>query len=166
MDKLGIEPGLLLAQIINFAVIMIVLTKVLYKPILRMLDERKKKIEEGLALTERLKEEEAKTEQKRQKVIDEAGKEGMDLIQEARKNAKEEEKLILAEARNAADEIIEKGKSEADRQKKSMEKNMQDEAIALASLMTKRLLSGLMSSDMQHKVIRQYIKGIKGVHTS
>ena len=51
MEKLGIEPILLLTQVINFTILVVVLTKFLYKPILKMLDERKKKIEEGLTLS-------------------------------------------------------------------------------------------------------------------
>jgi len=56
MEKLGIEPTLLLAQILNFLIIAFVLTKILYKPILQLLDKRKKTIEEGLRLTQKMQE--------------------------------------------------------------------------------------------------------------
>jgi len=55
MEKLGIEPSLLLAQIINFAIIVVVLSKLLYKPILSMLEKRKREIEESLRLTDKLR---------------------------------------------------------------------------------------------------------------
>ena len=42
MEKLGIEPQLLLAQLVNFGIIIFVLSKFLYKPILDMLEKRKK----------------------------------------------------------------------------------------------------------------------------
>ena len=44
MEKLGIEPVLLAAQIVNFLVILVVLQKLLYKPILGMLEKRKREI--------------------------------------------------------------------------------------------------------------------------
>ena len=55
MDKLGIEPVMLLTQVINFLVLVILLTKFLYKPILKLIDERRKKIEEGLQLAQEMK---------------------------------------------------------------------------------------------------------------
>ena len=48
MENIGIEPYQLLTQVINFALMIFILTKLLYKPILKGLEERKKKIEEGL----------------------------------------------------------------------------------------------------------------------
>jgi F-type H+-transporting ATPase subunit b len=60
MDKLGIDPKLLLAQLVNFTIIMLLLKKFLYKPILDMLEKRKKEIAEGVALTAKMREEEEK----------------------------------------------------------------------------------------------------------
>src|SRR3989338_9157846 len=54
MDKIGVEPVALLTQIINFLLMVLILSKILYKPILKMLDERKKKIEEGLKYTAKM----------------------------------------------------------------------------------------------------------------
>lgn len=47
MEQLGIEPQLLLAQLVNFLIILFVLSKLLYKPILGMIEKRKKEIAEG-----------------------------------------------------------------------------------------------------------------------
>ena len=47
MDRLGINLGFLLFQIFNFAIIAIVLYAVAYKPIVKMLEERKRKIAQG-----------------------------------------------------------------------------------------------------------------------
>lgn len=160
MDKLGIETSLLLAQLVNFTIIVVVLSKLLYKPILGMLEKRKKNIEEGLRLTESMKEEEAKLEIKKQKVLDEARLEGGKLIEEARKRAKEEEKELLVEAKAHADDMIKKGKEEAERTKKDMEKTMREEAVLLAEAMAKRLLSDVMTEDYAHKVMKKHIKDL------
>ena len=84
MDKLGIEPSLLLAQIVNFLVILVLLNKLLYKPILTMLEKRKKEIEDTVKITERLKKDEARMEEKHEKVLTKAREEASSIIEEAK----------------------------------------------------------------------------------
>ena len=103
MEKLGIEPSLLLAQIINFSIIVVVLTKFLYKPILAMLAKRKKEIEEGLLITERLRLEEEKLGARREKLLNEARKEARVILEDAKMQGKDLEKEIVAAAHKEAD---------------------------------------------------------------
>jgi len=158
MDKLGIEPSLLLAQIVNFTVIMVVLQKLLYKPIIGMLEKRKKTIEEGLRLTEAMKEEQAKLEVKKEKILASAKEEGNKIVEDAKKRAQEEVKEILAQGRVASEEIIAKGKKDIASEKEDMKKHVKEEAITLATIMAKRLLQGVLSAEMQHKLIASHTK--------
>ena len=47
-ESFGIQPTLLLAQIVNFLIILFLLQKFFYKPIFKMFEDRKKRIEESL----------------------------------------------------------------------------------------------------------------------
>ena len=49
LSSLGIDLRLFLAQLINFSILLFVLFKFAYKPILNMMDERTEKIEKGAA---------------------------------------------------------------------------------------------------------------------
>jgi len=163
MDKLGIEPKLLVAQIVNFLIIVFVLSKLLYKPILNMLAKRKKEIEEGLKLTEKMREEEEKFQQKKQKMLETTRGEAAAILEEARKQAKEEEKEIIAAAHKEADIIIVKGKAEAERARVEMEKGITRNAIDLAVTMSKRLLTGVMSNEDKHKLIIKHVKELESM---
>ena len=72
MENLGIQPVPLLLQAINFLLLLFILKKYLYKPILKALEDRKKKIEEGLAYSEKMKAEAEKSEKKREEIISRA----------------------------------------------------------------------------------------------
>ena len=161
MDKLGIEPKLIIAQLVNFGIIMFVLTKLLYKPILSMLEKRRKKIEEGLALTEKMKLEEEKMEVKKSKMIADTRKEGVVMIDEAKVQAKNEAKAIVEAAHKEADEIIAKGKVQAEAEREAMKKDVQNEAVVLATGMAKRLLSSVMTAETQHTVLAKHIKQLR-----
>lgn len=166
MDKLGIQPTQLLLQAINFAIMVVVLTKLLYKPITGMLERRRKEIEEGLALTAKLREEEEKLKIKREKVLVEARSEARQILEEAKKAGKEAEKAITGAAQQEAAEIIEKGKTDAQRIHDSLGDEIRKESAKLAAEMAGRILAG-MSAAEQHKIISRQLKEIsKSVKSS
>src|SRR5512137_3228475 len=80
MEKLGISLGYLLFQIFNFTIICILLYAWAYKPILKMLDNRKQKIAQGL--------------------------EDARVASEARANAEQEATKIIAEAQSKANQVV------------------------------------------------------------
>lgn len=163
MEKLGIEPSLLVAQIVNFVIIVVFLNVLLYKPILKMLEKRKKKIEEGLDLTEKMRAEWEKMEMKKTKLMNEAKNETIKLIDEAKKQAKAEQQEILEETRKKAEEILEKAKKEIEEQKNMMEKQVRKDAVDIAVALAKRLLSQIMTNDLQHEVIKKHLKDLESV---
>ncbi len=165
MEKLGIEPRLLLAQIINFAIIVVVLSKLLYKPILGMLAKRKREIEEGLRLTEKLRVEEEKLGEKKEKVLEKARAEGLTIVEEARKQAKDEAAEIVTAARREADAIVAKGKTDVISLRDVMEKDMQKASVELAVLMAKRLLSSVLTAQDQHRLLGKHMKELEKLHS-
>ena len=102
MDKaiegLGLNLPQMIAQVVNFVVLVIVLKLVLYKPILKMLDDRKVKIAEGLNAAEMARAEAARSQANIQGQLDAARKEGQELVANAQGIAVR----IQAEAREQA----------------------------------------------------------------
>lgn len=166
MEQLGIEPSLLLAQIINFSIIVFVLGKLLYKPILDMLEKRRREIAQGLELTEKMREESERMAVKREKLLEAARKETHVILEDGRRQAKEEEKDILDDAHKQADEIIAKGKVEADRLHEEMRTRIRVQAVDLAVVMAKRLLSSVLTGADQHKILQKHIKELTSVQRS
>ena len=111
LSALGINLPSLLAQIINFSLLLVILYLLAYKPALRLLDERRRRIQEGLNASEEAKQRLADTEKEVEAEIGRARKEGQELIgqaqqisariqDEARQNAREEADQLLVRARN------------------------------------------------------------------
>ncbi len=98
VEALGLNLPQLIAQVANFAVLMFILKLTLYKPILKMLDERKVKIAEGLNAAETARAEAAKAQANIQGQLDAARKEGQELVASAQGIAVR----IQAEAREQA----------------------------------------------------------------
>ncbi len=161
MEKLGIEPTLLLAQAVNFFVILVLLNKLLYKPILTMLAKRKKEIEEGLALTTKMKEEEEKMKAREEKAMGKAREEALAIIESAKKQAKEVEKELVAKAHEQAAAVIARGKEEVVELKKEAQESLQKQSVELAVIMAKRLLASVLTAKEQHAVITSRVKDLE-----
>ena len=158
MEQLGIQPSLLLAQIINFSIIVIVLSKLLYTPILTMLEKRRKEIEKALILTQKMEEEEAKLAVKKQRLVDDARKEAQGIIEEARNQAKSAEREIIEQAHSDARSVIQRAKSDVDTLRQEMEKDVRRQSVELAGLMAKRLITQVLSSEDKHKIIEKHLR--------
>lgn len=158
MEKLGVEPALLLAQIVNFGIIVVVLGKLLYRPILSMLAKRKKEIEEGLAAAERQKQEEEKLGVRREKLLTEARKEAREILEEGKKQAEEARREIVAAAHTEAADIVAKAKRDAAATHEALEGAIRHEAVDLAVAMAKRLVAGTLSVQDQHKLIAKNLR--------
>ncbi len=163
MEQLGIDPRLLLAQIINFGLIVFVLSRVLYKPVLAFLDKRKQEIADGVALAEKMKKEEAHTQEKREKVVADARREAREIVEQAKKTAKEEATAIVEKAHKQAANVMAKGKEDVAAMKKTAEKEQRKEAIAMAEEMVMRVLPKTMNARDQHALIAKNLKEIAAV---
>lgn len=82
-DALGINLPQLIAQILNFVILLVVLRVLLYKPILRMLDERRDKIAAGLNAADLARAEAASAQANIQEQLNQARQQGQEIVANA-----------------------------------------------------------------------------------
>jgi len=122
-DTFGWNPWLFLSQVISFAIVAFLLRRFAYKPILAVLEERRRKIEEDQLNAEKIKKELAEAEKRYQEILAKANADAQKMIDEARQSSarladrKEQEAImaaeqILAKAREAS--ILEHGRTMAE----------------------------------------------------
>ena len=83
LASLGISVPVLVAQIVNFAVLFGLLYLVAYKPVMRMLDERSRRIKESMAQADSVEEQAASAKEAMEKQLEVAGKESQERIAKA-----------------------------------------------------------------------------------
>lgn len=160
MEQLGIQPVQLLTQLFNFAIMVFVLSKLLYKPILKSLDVRRKKIAEGLEYAEKMKAETEKTESKRQAIVNSAKDEAHKIIEESRKTGKSVEAEIIEKAHEEERAILEKGRSELEMERSEMEKRLKEQTVAVAEAIATKVLESTLTIKDHHSIIEKKIKAI------
>ena len=99
MEALGINLGYLLMQVFGIGILILLLTGLVYKPVLKVLDERKAKIAKGLedARQAAIARDNADADVK--KILDEARAEAAKVRQDAAVQAENQANGILAQAR-------------------------------------------------------------------
>src|SRR3990167_11261655 len=93
----------LLFQIINFGVLVWLLNRFLYRPIINIIEQRNKKIIDSIKAAEDTLKEKTKIEELKKLARAEAEKEAVKIVESAQKRAGEKAKEIVAEARLEAD---------------------------------------------------------------
>jgi len=83
VEGLGINLPVLLAQIVNFAILFVLLYVFAYKPVLKMLDQRSAKIKGSMEQAEAIRQRTAQTDEEIRKKLAEAQKEGQALLAQA-----------------------------------------------------------------------------------
>lgn len=166
MEQLGVELQQLITQIINFAILLFLLTKFLYKPILKALNERKTKIAEGLEYAEKMKKEDEKTELKRQEIVKEAKIEAKKIIEEAKKDAKKQQSDILDKANSEALEIKAKARLELESERLLLEKELKTKTVEIAKIWVESVIGKFLEDKKQLEIVNKKIAEMSKMKTS
>lgn len=112
--KLGVNLPGLVSQMVNFALILILLRILLWKPFLRVMEERKQKIEQGLRASEQAAHAAAQSQEESRRVLEEARAEGRELVTRAQETAGRLREELEAQARRDAEQIVQRARAEMD----------------------------------------------------
>lgn len=161
LTNLGIDWRLLIAQLINFAILLAVLYRFLYKPVLKLLHERSAKIEDGLKNAEtveiKLKEAAALYETKTR----EARAEAVKLFDVAKKEVDAMRVELVTKAQKESEQIIEAGRQRLIVEKERMMHEAEHELGDLVEQATQHVLGQVMTPEMDRKLIDEAVKKVR-----
>jgi F-type H+-transporting ATPase subunit b len=161
LDKLGIIPGHLVAQLINFFLLMGVLTLVLYKPVLRMLRERSERIAKGLAFADEAEKRLAQAEAEYQKRLDEARREAQAIVAQAREAAEKERQAILARAQAEAEAERARVAEELERERQAALVALRGQVADLAIEAAGRVLRRAVDEPAHRQLVREFLSQLE-----
>ena len=152
-----IQLGQLILQIINFGLLLVILTKFLYRPIIKLLEDRNKTIAAGLKAAETsLKEKETITQLKQAELL-KAEQGAAEILESARKKAVLTGKLLLDEAKTAAQVEVQKEYRLLEEKLKSERRDLHRQVADLVVDTTKRVLEGALNKNHQRLIIASQI---------
>lgn len=159
--KLGIEWKLLLAQIVNFVILLFLLKRFLYKPLINLMNNRRQKIVEGLEKAKKGEEEFQKIQELREKELVKIQKEAEVIIQKAKDVGDKKQQEILKEAEEKTKKIIEIGKGMIGIEKEKMLKEVRQDIADLVVTATGKILEEKMDKGREKEMINEVIKKLE-----
>ena len=162
MDELiktfHIEVNLLVAQMVNFAIVLFVLYRFAYKPVLRTLNSRTNKIEKGLADADAAGKKLEEIVEKEKEVLATAKKEAQEIIKTAEEQAKANSVSIVLEARNQSEKLLVSAKSQIEQEKNKMLTEVKGEIANLVVLATEKIIGEKLDKEKDRELIEKSIK--------
>ncbi|MGB2814312.1 MAG: F0F1 ATP synthase subunit B [Dehalococcoidales bacterium] len=156
---LGINVPTLLAQVVNVVILLVVLYFVAYKPVMRMLDERSKRIKDSMEEADAIKEQVALTEKEVKKQLAAASKEGRERIDQSAKAGEEVKEKARQGARQEAEALITRARDEIKRERdeaiSELRKEVADITIMAAEKVIDRSLDKKAHRDLIDKVLEE-----------
>ncbi len=162
MEALGINLGLLIVQLIAFAIVFLTLNAWVYKPILDMMESRKTKIAQGLEDARIAAEARANAEKEAAKVLAEAQAEASKVVREATERAASAGKDVKAAAEAEAAKAREAAMAEAELERNRILGDLRGQVAALAIAAANKLVGDALDEKKQHSLIDEFFSGVKG----
>lgn len=162
MDLLTPGPGLVIWQAFIFLLLIILLGKLAWKPILGSLKEREQSIQQALDSAEQAKKEMANLKADNEKLLREAREERDKILKTAREAANRIHDEAQADAKKNADKIIEDAKSIIQTEKNAALRDVKAQVAAFSLEVAEKLIKKNLTDDKAQKDLAEaYIKELK-----
>ena len=151
-DSFGVEWPMLIAQIVNFCIVAYVLYRFAFKPVLRTIDERQRRIADGLQYAEEMKRQLAEAERKRNETIKEASLSARKIIEEAKDAAEDYGERQKKEVELKAESILQKARQEIESEHQKMLTDIRREVATLVVQVTGKVIDKDLSEKEKARI--------------
>ena len=158
IETFHIDIKLLIAQVINFAIVFGVLYFFALKPLLKVMGDRTKKIEKSVDDAKKIEEKLSKTDEEYNKAIGKAKKEANIIMEKANVMAEEKREELIKKARTEIGQIINKEKEQMQTEKAKTLKEIKKEVADLVVVSLEKILEEKVDGKKDGELIRKMVK--------
>lgn len=159
---LSVNPGLIIWQIIIFIILLFILKKIAWKPLLQALHSREQGIRDSIEQAEQLKKDSEELMQQNKKILAEANTQSMKIINESKDAANKLREDLMAKAQADSRKLIEQAKIEIQQEKDSAMADLRNEVSDLAIKAAEKILKDNLDENKQKKIVNDFISQIPG----
>ena len=160
ISQLGIDPSLLLAQIVNFTILLLVLRKFLYKPMLDMFHKRSSTIAKSIREAKKIEEDVKKLEETKENEMRQARVQAKDIVNQAVSLAEKEKEKVLVGTKTESDKMVADAKNIIRTQKDQMLKELEKETGGLAVAMVEKFFKSGVTKEEHERIVKNIVSAI------
>lgn len=158
MEGLGISLPTLLTQVVTFIILLVILRLVAYKPIMRMLDERSRRIRESMEQAEAIREQSARAGEEVKKQLEAASREGQERIARAVKAGEEVKQKAQEEARQGAEALLNRARAEIKQERNEAIDAVRREFADLTIMAAGKVISRSLDKEGHRELIEKVLE--------
>src|SRR5262245_57188901 len=159
-EQFGLDLPHFIAQCISFLIVAAVLYKFAYKPVLKVLEDRRQRIADGLASAEKMKQELANAQVKAQEILNQAGAQSAKMIEEARAAAAKVQEQETQKAIAGTEQIIAKAREAAAQDHARMLAELKREVGRLVVATTAKVTGKILTLEDQQRLAEETNKQV------
>lgn len=156
-EALGLNFGSLIGHVVNFLILLFVLQRFLYKPVLKMLDERAARVRQSMEQAEEVRRRSQEAETERTRLLDETRRESAEMVNRALAEAEQIRGNARRQAQEEAQRIISRAEQEAAAGRQQAEQELRAYVADLAILAAERVISRNMDSQANRQLVQQFL---------
>ncbi len=164
-EALGIDWLKLAAQLVNFLLLLYLLNRFLFRPLLARMDERSAKIQQGLEDAAAAARDRELASAEREAAVAEARREASDMIARATKIAEDTRNEILEEARADAERVSARAREEIVAEKEKAMAEIRSEVADLALIAAGKLIRREMDATTQRRLVEEFLADVQPAAT-
>lgn len=162
LHNFGVDWRLLIAQAINFLVVLIVLKVFAYGPIVAMLRKRREDIEQGLEASREARERLAQAEELKEAAAEKAREAALMIVSQAEDLAEKRKEEIAIQATHKGEAIIAEAKRTIEQEKAKIQEEVYAEAHGLIRTALARVLGKMPAKERDEALIKEALQELKG----
>ncbi|HEX2193622.1 MAG TPA: F0F1 ATP synthase subunit B [Candidatus Limnocylindria bacterium] len=156
-NEFGVDVWKLAFQIVNFLLLLYLLNRFLFKPLLARLDERKERIEKGLEDAEAAARDRELARAEREAAVTEARREAQEMIARANKIAEDSRAETVARAREEAEKVTARAREEINAEKEKAMAELRATVADLALQAAGKLVRSEMDGPTQRRLVEEFL---------
>ncbi len=160
-NLLGLEPKLFIAQIVNFAVLFFLLKIFLYKPVLQILEERSRRIKQGLDDAENAKKTLANADNEKIGILKTAKIDADKILENTKLSAENIKQKTAEDAKKQAADIIDSAKKQAKEEFEKANRQVGEISADLSKKIVSKILSEIFTEEEKSKVLLKAVEKIE-----
>ncbi len=161
LSSFGVDYKLLGIQIVNFFILFACLTYLLYKPLLKILEDRERQAKENILLSDALKEQKSEFLKAKDEMLKSAQEEVRKILIDTRALGEKEHLKIIKAAEERASQIIKHAEESAILEKDNIVKEVKKEITDLVILATQKFVVKKLDSENDKVLIEKIIEEVK-----
>jgi F-type H+-transporting ATPase subunit b len=155
-----LNPGLIIWTLATFILLLLILKKVAWKPILSALDQRETAIKESLEKAEKAKEEAQRILYENQASLSKAEEESRKIVEQGRIYAEKLKEQMIKDSKEQAQKILNEATAEIDRKKEAAFGELKSQIADLVIQTTEKVIGETVDKNIHKKITDRYINEI------